>query len=134
VLTRQEKEKLVIDLYNQGMTIRDIAKELRISFRDIGVILKRASGEIEEKQEKEKPSLSPSSQAYRLFSEGKELIEVAIALNLSESETTKYYEEYLNLKQMDDLQRIYEEIGPGIMHFLVIQTIKRCPYETRACR
>jgi hypothetical protein len=27
VLTRQEKERLVFELYNQGKTIRDIAKE-----------------------------------------------------------------------------------------------------------
>jgi transposase-like protein len=53
VLTRQEREKLVIDLYNQGMTIRDIAREVRISFRDIGLILKKASGEKEEKQDNE---------------------------------------------------------------------------------
>ena len=43
MLTRQEKEKLVIDLYNQGKTIREISKEARMSFRDIGAILKKAS-------------------------------------------------------------------------------------------
>ena len=42
MLTRQEKERLVIDLYNQGKTIRDIATELRMSFRDIGTILKKS--------------------------------------------------------------------------------------------
>ena len=125
MLTRQDKEKLVIELYNQGKTIRDIAKESRMSFRDIGTILKRASGEIEEKQVKETPSLPPSAQAYRLFSEGKELIEVAITLNLSEAETTKFYKEYLNLKHMDDLQIIYEELGPGIMHFLELYKLSK---------
>src|SRR5215207_11279562 len=98
MLTRQEKERLVIDLYNQGKTIRDIAKELRMSFRDIGPILKKASGEMEEKRDI-KESLSPSSQAYRLFSKGKTPIEVAISLNLSEAETSKYYEEYWDLNQ-----------------------------------
>ena len=46
ILTRQERERLVLDLYNQGKTIREIAKEVRMSFRDIGVILNKA---IEEK-------------------------------------------------------------------------------------
>jgi len=41
MLTRQEKEKLVVDLHNQGKTIRDISKDLRMSFRDIGSILKK---------------------------------------------------------------------------------------------
>jgi cytidylate kinase len=35
-LSRQEKERLVLDLYyNQGKTFRDIAKEVRMSFSDI---------------------------------------------------------------------------------------------------
>jgi hypothetical protein len=42
MLTRQEQERLVIDLYNQGKTIRDIATELRMLFRDIGTILKKS--------------------------------------------------------------------------------------------
>ena len=71
MLTRQEKERLVIELYNQGKIIRDIAREVRMSFRDIGLILKKASGEKEEKQDRKQSLLSPSSQAYQLFSEGK---------------------------------------------------------------
>jgi DNA-binding NarL/FixJ family response regulator len=39
ILTRQERERLVLNLYNQGKTIREIAKEIRMSFRDIKVIL-----------------------------------------------------------------------------------------------
>jgi hypothetical protein len=41
-----------------------------MSFRDIGAILKKASGELEEKQDI-KESLSLSNKAYRLFSKGK---------------------------------------------------------------
>ena len=32
VLTREEKERLVLDLYNQGRTYREIAKEARIAY------------------------------------------------------------------------------------------------------
>jgi predicted transcriptional regulator len=124
VLTRQEKERLVIELYNQGKTIRDIAKELRISFRDIGAILKKASGEREEKQDI-KESLSPSTKAYHLFSKGKTPIEVAIALNLSEVETTKFYEEFWHLKQMHELTMVYDEIGDDIMHFLKLYRLSK---------
>src|SRR5829696_8777426 len=101
MLTRQEKERLVIDLYNQGKTIRDIAKEVRISFRDIGSILKKVEKEVKQDI---KELLSPSTHAYRLFSKGKTPIEVAISLNLSEAETTKHYEEYWDLNQMHDLR------------------------------
>ena len=47
MLTRQEREQIVLDLYNQGKTIRDIAKEVRMSFRDIGTVLKKEEKEKE---------------------------------------------------------------------------------------
>ena len=48
ILTKQERERLVLELYyNQGKTYREIAKEARISPRDIGVILNKA---VEEKK------------------------------------------------------------------------------------
>ena len=53
ILTRQERERLVIELYNQGKTYREISKEARISPRDIGVILNKV---IEEKKKKNEGS------------------------------------------------------------------------------
>ena len=36
-----ERERIVLDLYNQGKNTRDIAKELRMSLRDISIILRK---------------------------------------------------------------------------------------------
>ena len=36
ISTREEKEKLVLDLYNQGKSTREIAQIAHMSFRDIG--------------------------------------------------------------------------------------------------
>jgi DNA-directed RNA polymerase specialized sigma subunit len=59
-LTRQEKEKLVLDLYyNQNRSYHQIAKEARICPRDIKAILDKPVKEMELKQ-----SMSLSSQAY----------------------------------------------------------------------
>src|SRR5215212_8399815 len=99
ILTREEKERLVLDLYNQGKTYREISKEARIYPRDIGVILNKV---IEEKREglkedninsKKEQQLSLSAQAYKLFSDRKTQLEVAIELNLTESEATRFYKE-----------------------------------------
>jgi hypothetical protein len=86
------------------------------------LILKKAFGEKEEKQDR-KPS--PSSQAYKFFSEGWTPIEVAISLDLTEFETTKFYEEYLKLKQMHELKMVHDEIGPDIMHFLELYKLSK---------
>ena len=41
-MTRQERERAVLDLYyNQRKSVREIAKEARMSFRDIGTILNK---------------------------------------------------------------------------------------------
>jgi hypothetical protein len=103
----EERKKRIIDLhYNQGKTTRDIAKIERVSIRDISSVLK----EEESKQEKYKHQ-ELSSKAYKLFSEKKSLVEVAIALNLREPEVTKLYREYLKLQGLHKLNLIYEEIG-----------------------
>jgi DNA-binding NarL/FixJ family response regulator len=123
MLTRQEREQIVLDLYTQGKTIRNIAKEVRMSFRDIGAVLKKE----EEKEERQKRkldknisstdsdsnqrSLSLSAQAYELFSQGKTPIQVAIELNLRESQVTRYYKEYWKLKGLYKLNLIYEEMN-----------------------
>src|SRR5215204_4513627 len=129
ILTRQERERLVIELYyNQGKTYREISKEARISPRDIGVILNKAVEEkeegikqqdhVEENREQEQRHLSLAPQAYKLFSDRKTPLEVAIALNLSESEATKFYREYWKLKQLHSLNIVYEEVKDDISPFL----------------
>ncbi|HEY7082525.1 MAG TPA: hypothetical protein VH500_22780 [Nitrososphaeraceae archaeon] len=99
-LNRKEKEKLVVDLYESGRNYHDIAKEARVSLRDIKGILDKANGV---------QSLYKSSQAYQMFSEGKSPMEVAIALNMRESEVTQLYKESWTLKQIYDLNHIYLE-------------------------
>src|SRR5215211_5490157 len=124
-ITRQERERLVLDLYNQGKTIREIAKEVRMSFRDIGAILNKAVEEkktegikqqddAEENREQEQQHLSLAAQAYKLFSDRKTPLEVAIALNLKESEATTFYREYWKLKQLHNLNTVYEELKGDI--------------------
>ncbi|MGB8937433.1 MAG: hypothetical protein WCC17_20265 [Candidatus Nitrosopolaris sp.] len=40
-MSRKEKEEYVIRLYKENKSIRDIAKLMHMSFRDIGTIIKR---------------------------------------------------------------------------------------------
>ncbi len=60
ILNRRERERLVLDLYNQGKTIREIAKEGRMSFRDIGAILNKT---LEEKTEGSKEQRQDNNDA-----------------------------------------------------------------------
>ena len=78
ILTRQQRERLVLYLYNQ-------AQEARMSFSAIGAILKKAE------EEKEARTKAVSSLSGLLFSEGKTPLQVAIALNLRNAQVTKVY-------------------------------------------
>jgi hypothetical protein len=51
VITRQERRRLLLELCNEGKTKHEIAKDARILFGDIGVILNKA---VEEKRREQK--------------------------------------------------------------------------------
>jgi hypothetical protein len=138
ILTRQERERLVIELYfNQGKTYREISKEARISPRDIGIILNKVVEEKKterskeeeqddaEKNQEQQRHLSLAAQAYKLFSNRKTLLEVAVALNLRESEATKFYKEYWKLKRLHNLNMVYEEIKGDIAPFLKLYRLSK---------
>jgi hypothetical protein len=114
----EERKKRVIDLYyNEGKTTREIAKIERMSIRDISIILK----EEESKRQKYKDQQQQeelSSRAYKLFSEKKSTVEVAIELNLREPVVTKLYREYLKLKQYHKLNLIHKETNGKLWTFL----------------
>jgi hypothetical protein len=136
ILTRQERERLVIDLYNQGKTYREISKVARISPRDIEIILNKVIEEKTEgikqqddveknKEAKEQQQLSLSTQAYKLFCDRKTPLEVAIKLDLKESEATKFYKEYWKLKQTHNLNMVYEELKDDIEPFLRLYRLSK---------
>ena len=108
-LARQDREALVVELDRQGKTYREIAKEARMSPRDIRQILKK--GNLEQ-------TSSVPSQAYKLFSEDKTPLQVAIALNLRESEVRLYYTEYLRLAKLSNLHLVYSQIKDNIGYFV----------------
>jgi DNA-binding CsgD family transcriptional regulator len=109
-----EREKKVIELYEQRKSTRDIAKELRMSLRDISIILKKHGvnhgiAMIDDVDDKKSHSNEKATQAYKLFSEGKKPIQVAIELNLREKQVNNFIE-FWKLKNLNELYEIYPQI------------------------
>jgi len=69
-MNREEKEECVIRLYKENKSTREIAKLMHISFRDIGVIIKKAKLKAggEGGQLDDIKSQSKTTQAFKLFS------------------------------------------------------------------
>ena len=106
----EEKKNLVIQLHKEGKTQREIAQIARMSVRDISRIIRKLEGIPEEK--------SVETQALDLFYQGKKPIEVAVALNLNASKTSKLYKDYLKLEGFHKLVSVYEEVNDNLSLFL----------------
>lgn len=63
---KQEKEQIVIKLYHEGGTIRDIAHAAYMSFTDIGRIIQKVDGLKEENMDFK--NKSKQAQGLHLFS------------------------------------------------------------------
>jgi hypothetical protein len=114
---RKQKEKRILDLHNDGCTIRDIAKQEHKSFRDIGAIINRQQ-ERQETIERQAQQAHIASEAYGLFSKGKSLVEVAIELKLRQPDVQTLHGEYLKLIGLEKLHKVYEEVEDNIENFV----------------
>ena len=114
ILSKKEREERVLELhFNQNKNYRQIAKEMKLSLRDIGEIVNRAK---EEKERQEHKSLSV--QAYEHFSKGKTPLQVSVIINIGATEVTHYYTQYLSLVQLDDITKIYLEFKGDVSYFM----------------
>ncbi|MGA8082734.1 MAG: hypothetical protein WB988_12810 [Candidatus Nitrosopolaris sp.] len=118
LLNREEKEQYVVQLYKEGRSVREIAKQMHTSFRDIGDITNNVKLEVEREkgyityvpeQEIDTEPKSKVSQAFKLFSEGKTPVEVVISLDLPADEVRAIYREFWELNGMYKLAQIYDE-------------------------
>jgi uncharacterized protein YdcH (DUF465 family) len=115
--SRKQKEKRILNLHNEGNSIRDIAGQEHMSFRDIGAMIRREQ-QTQEATEHQIQQAHMASQAYSLFLKGKSPIEVAIELKLRQPEVLDLYSEYLKLVQLDKLHSVYEEVKEDIEYFV----------------
>jgi transposase len=125
LLNKKEKEVLVLKLANEGLTTRQIAKEVRISLRTIGKILNKATGddvaaneEEDIKKQRRLRDLSPYAQAFQMFQLHKPLTDVAISLDIATNTVLYYYKDYLRLVNMRRLVTVYEELKDDLPLFI----------------
>ncbi|MGN6631091.1 MAG: hypothetical protein ACTHKP_02470 [Nitrososphaeraceae archaeon] len=118
-MTRDQKEQYVLELYQKGKNIREIAQLVRMSFSAIGTIIKvykqeieRENGQLEDRNDGDYDikSKSKTTQAIKMFSEGKSPTDAVIELDLSPEEVRMIYRQYLETKNMYDFLQVYDQI------------------------
>ena len=128
-MNREEREQYVIRLYKENKSTREIAELVHMSFRDIGVVIRKvkleADGERGHLEDDDIKSKSKTTQAIKLFSELESPVEVAIALDLPADLVQAIYREYLELEGMYGLVQIYEEAKYDIHDLLRLHRIAK---------
>ena len=116
MLTKAEKEKRVIELYEQDKTYREIVKEVHMSLGDISSIIRRHTGEVNEKEgnaEQKQQEETIDTQVFKLLEAGRTPVQVATDLDINSGEVTRLYKEWWKLKGLHQLNELYQEIGDG---------------------
>jgi hypothetical protein len=132
-LNKFEKEQRVIALHSsEGKTIREISKEVHMSFRDISRIIKVYEKKVKlqetKKENNQQPTtkkLSLGSRAFSLFREGKKPIDVAIDLDIPFKTAKKFWAQFLNLERMSECYDLYTGFRYEIPNLLSIGTFMK---------
>ena len=106
-LNQHQKKALVIQLYEQGKTRRQIAELAHMSFKDIADVIRKHTGE--DSDSVDKLEKSKAARAFGLFLQGKQSVEVAIELDMSADEVEELHVQYWRLSKLDDLENLYHE-------------------------
>jgi AraC-like DNA-binding protein len=117
-LNRHQKKVLVIDLYNQDKTRRQIAEIVHMSFKDIADLINEYTGDSRHKPEKSKDTL-----AFELFLQGKQSVEVAIELDMPADKVEELHLQYWRLSKLDNLEILYHEAEYSLSLLLRLHNI-----------
>jgi hypothetical protein len=113
-----EKEGKVIELYLKGYTRRQIAKELKMSTRDVCRIINNYREKINPTRE-----VSNTSKAFTMYSEGKGPTEAVIELDISPSDAENMYSDYLRLSDRQQVNAFYDELEERLPDLLSLHKI-----------
>ena len=106
LLNQHQKKALVIELYKQGKTRRQIAEVVHMSFKDLADIIREYTGE---DKQVNKPEKSKDARAFELFLQGKQSVEVAIELDMPADKVEELHVQYWRLSKLDNLELLYHE-------------------------
>ena len=132
ILNKFEKEQKVIELHKQGKTYKEISIQAHKNFRDIKKIITayERKKELQAKREEnnqssqiKKPLIS--TQAYKLFSDGKKLTDVAIDLEIPAKRAWRLWSQFLRLEKMYECYEFYQVFQSQVPDILAIGSFIR---------
>ena len=120
-LNQHQKKALVIQLYEQGKTRRQIAEVAHMGFKDIADVIRKHTGE--DGNLVDKPEKSKDTLAFELFLQGKQSVEVAIELDMPANKVEELHVQYWRLSKLDNLEILYREAEYSLSLLLRLHNI-----------
>jgi hypothetical protein len=114
-LSTKEREKRVLECLAQNKNYREIQALFHISPREISSIVKKEKAK-KDKEEEKKLQRSLTSKAYKLYTKGKDPLNVVTTLGIEAPEAKKLYMDYLELKGCHHIVEVLQQFD--------IQTIR----------
>lgn len=111
-MTEEEAENKIEQMLKDGYTFPEIAQELHMSVTTIHKVNDKI------KKTRESKEKSTFSKSYILLKKNTPLIDVAIQTDTDAQEAKKNLQGYLELTYMDELLKIYQDLGQDLHHFL----------------
>jgi hypothetical protein len=114
-LNKFEKHELILKLISEGKTYRDICHIAHVNPRNIKPIAKEYERKKRLQQNKENnqqsttiKKLSQSSQAFKLFRDGKKPAEVKVLLDIPFKKAMIFWVQFLKSQRMEDCYEFYQ--------------------------
>ena len=120
-LNQHQKKALVIQLYEQGKTRRQIAEVAHMGFKDKADVIRKHTGE--DSNLVDKPEKSKDTLAFELFLQGKQSVEVAIELDMPADKVEELHVQYWRLSKLDNLEILYHEAEYSLSLLLRLHNI-----------
>ncbi len=116
--TPADKEQYVVDMLQRGYSYKQIMTDCHVSPATISSIKKKIFGTADNDELIRSSKTTKESQAFRLFQQGKSIIDAKIELDIESNEVVEYYRRYQDLRFLSEFNRAYDSVKGNIAPFL----------------
>jgi hypothetical protein len=119
-MLESRKERVRHLYFEEGKTMREIAKIERMSIRDISKIVREEEARRQSHENESQKLLEGkiSAAAFSLFNQGKTPVEIVIELELEGPQVSKLYKEYIHLRGFPEIVSLCDKIGEDVWGYL----------------
>jgi hypothetical protein len=115
--TPAEKEECVLDMLDRSYGWNQIMKECHVSQNTISSIKKKYGGTTDN-VDLQSGKTSKESQAFRLFQQGKSLVDVKTEVDIDSADVVEYYRKFQELSGVDMYNKGYDKVKGNITPYL----------------